>query len=66
MHTHTHTHARARAHTHTHTHTHAYMHIYMYVYIYILGELRGIKGYSETVTRGTRVRVKSFYVPYVP
>ena len=28
-----------------------------------LGELQGIKSYSETVTKGTRVHVKSFYVP---
>ena len=28
-----------------------------------LGELQGIKSYSETVSKGTRVHVKSFYVP---
>ena len=27
-----------------------------------LGELQGIKNYSETVTKGTRVSVESFYV----
>ena len=28
-----------------------------------VGELSGIKTYSETVTKGTRISVKSFYVP---
>jgi hypothetical protein len=40
------------------------MYIYIHTYIHI-GELQGIKSYSETVTRGTRVSVESFYVPYV-
>ena len=44
------------------TYIHTYIRIYIHTYIH-KGELQGIKSYSETVTRGTRVSVESFYVP---